>query len=86
MYACMYVCMYVYTYIHMCIDTAYTTCTKMHITHPYTAHPASLPSLHASSLSLGLQIAQSRYYLQTLDPKAGTICILGALGSESCQA
>ena len=30
--------------------------------------------------SLGVQIAQSRYYLQTLDPKVGTICILGALG------
>ena len=30
--------------------------------------------------SLGLQIAQSRYYLQTLDPKVGTFCILGALG------
>ena len=30
--------------------------------------------------SLGLQIAQSRYYSQTLDPKVGTICILGALG------
>ena len=32
------------------------------------------------NLTLGLQIAQSRYYLQTLDPKVGTICILGALG------
>ena len=31
-------------------------------------------------ISLGLQIAQSRYYLQTLDPEVGTICILGALG------
>ena len=31
-------------------------------------------------ITLGLQIAQSRYYLQTLDPKVGTICILGALG------
>ena len=31
-------------------------------------------------LTLGLQIAQSRYHLQTLDPKVGTICILGALG------
>ena len=30
--------------------------------------------------SLGLQIAQSRYHLRTLDPKVGTICILGALG------
>ena len=30
--------------------------------------------------ALGLQIAQSRYYLQTLDPKVGTTCILGALG------
>ena len=25
-------------------------------------------------------MAQSRYYLQTFDPKVGTICILGALG------
>ena len=33
------------------------------------------------SLSLSLQIALSRYYLQTLDPKVGTICILGAPGS-----
>ena len=31
-------------------------------------------------ISLGLQVAQSRYYLQTLDPKVGTICILEALG------
>ena len=31
--------------------------------------------------SLGLQIAQGRYCLQTLDPKVGTICILGALGN-----
>ena len=30
--------------------------------------------------TLGLQIAQSRYYVQTLDPKVGTVCILGALG------
>ena len=34
----------------------------------------------SSFLPLGLQIAQSRYYLQTLDPKVGTICILGVLG------
>ena len=33
-----------------------------------------------SVFPLGLQIAQSRYYLQTLDPKVGTTCILGALG------
>ena len=33
--------------------------------------------------TLGLQIAQSMYYLQTLDPKVGTICILGALGQGS---
>ena len=32
---------------------------------------------------VGLQIAQSRYNLQTLDPKVGTICILGALGDWS---
>ena len=32
------------------------------------------------SNTLGLQKAQSRYYLQTLDTKVGTICILGALG------
>ena len=31
-------------------------------------------------ITLGLQMAQSRYYLQTFDPKVGTICILGALG------
>ena len=31
--------------------------------------------------TLWLQIAQSRYYLQTLDPKVGTVCILGALGA-----
>ena len=31
-------------------------------------------------VTLGLQIAQSRYYLKTLDPKVGTICVLGALG------
>ena len=30
--------------------------------------------------TLGLQIAQSRYCLQTLEPKVGNICILGALG------
>ena len=34
----------------------------------------------ASSLSFGLQIAQSRSYLHTLAPKVGTIYILGALG------
>ena len=33
-----------------------------------------------SFIPLGLQMAQSRYYLQTFDPKVGTICILGALG------
>ena len=32
------------------------------------------------SIALRLQIAQSRYHLQTLDPKVGTICILGVLG------
>ena len=32
------------------------------------------------SYTLGLQIAQSRSYLQTLSPKVGTICILGTLG------
>ena len=32
--------------------------------------------------ALGLQIAQSRYYIQTLGVKVGTICILGALGVE----
>ena len=31
-------------------------------------------------LSLGLQIAQSKSYLETSGPKVGTICILGALG------
>ena len=31
-------------------------------------------------VSLGLHIAQSRYYLQTLDPEVGNICILEALG------
>ena len=36
--------------------------------------------LVSQSLTLGLQKAQSRYYLQTFDPKVGTICILGALG------
>ena len=30
--------------------------------------------------SLGLQIAQTRYYLLTLEPKVGHVCILGALG------
>ena len=43
------------------------------------------PFYAACSLSLGLQIVQSRYYLQTLDPKVGTICILGALGFVSMQ-
>ena len=33
-----------------------------------------------SSISLGLQIAQSRSYLYTLGPKVGSIYILGALG------
>ena len=37
-------------------------------------------SFRTRALSLRLQIAQSRYYLQTLDTKVGTICILGALG------
>ena len=31
-------------------------------------------------VTLVLQIAQSRSYLETLGPKVGTICILGALG------
>ena len=39
-----------------------------------------LRSLPTPVISLALQIAQSRYYLQTLDTKVGTICILGALG------
>ena len=30
--------------------------------------------------TLRLQIARSRYYLSTLDPKVGTVCILGVLG------
>ena len=30
------------------------------------------------SMFMGLQIAQSRYYLQTLDPKAGTLCNTGS--------
>ena len=38
------------------------------------------PMKEAHVISLGLQIAHSRYYLQTLDPKVGNICILGALG------
>ena len=33
-----------------------------------------------SFITLGLQIAQSRYYIQTLSPKVGAICILRALG------
>ena len=33
-------------------------------------------------MSLRLQVAQSRYYLQTLDPKVGAICIRGALGES----
>ena len=35
------------------------------------------------SITLGLQIAQSRSYLYTLRPKVGIICILGALGLVS---
>ena len=38
---------------------------------------------HPGSLSLGLQIAQSKYFLQTLDSKVATICILGAVGYGS---
>ena len=41
-----------------------------------------VPSVGRASLQLfplGPLIAQSRYYLQTLDPKVGTICMLGAL-------
>ena len=38
---------------------------------------------HPGSLSPGLQIAQSRFYVQTLDPKVATICILGAVGYGS---
>ena len=39
------------------------------------------PSLEESGLiTLGLQKAQSRYYLQTLGPQLGIICILGAMG------
>ena len=30
-------------------------------------------------LALGIQIAQCRYYLQTLGPNVGIICILGSL-------
>ena len=51
-----------------------------------TTVAASKNVLHLGSailrycLSLGLQIAQSRSYLQTLHPKVGTIFILGALG------
>ena len=32
------------------------------------------------NLSLGIQIAQCRYYLQPLGPNVGIICILGPLG------
>ena len=39
----------------------------------------------ASTLTLGLQIAQSRSYLYTLGPKVGIIYILGALGLPSLR-
>ena len=32
------------------------------------------------SLALGLQVGQTRSYLQTLDPKVGIVEVLGALG------
>ena len=38
------------------------------------------PFLLQGSLTLRLQIAQSRYDLQALDPNVGIICILGSLG------
>ena len=30
-------------------------------------------------------MAQSRYHLKTLDPKVGTICVLGALGEVHAE-
>ena len=49
-------------------------------TNPRACNALAVPDCHTRSLSLGLQRAQSRYYLQTVDPKVGTLCILGALG------
>ena len=43
-----------------------------------TAWVCGLSKVYPGSLTL--QIAQSRYCLQTLDPKVGTVCILGVLG------
>ena len=42
-----------------------------------------VPIQYPLVVTLGLQIAQSLYYLQTLDPKVGTIRIPGALGLGS---
>ena len=42
--------------------------------------PRYIRSITTRTISLGLQIAQSRSYLYTLGPKVGNIYILGALG------
>ena len=56
-------------------------CVRLSASCSFIYVPVTFSYLYYTRIhTLGLQIAQSRYYLQTLDPKVGTICILGALG------
>ena len=49
----------------------------------YLLKEDSLRVMKRHPISLALQIAQSRSYLHTLEPKVGIIHILGALGCGS---
>ena len=51
--------------------------TELLLREPASATTISLTGL---SFSLGLQIAQSKSYLCTLEPKLGIVYVLGALG------
>ena len=54
---------------------------------PFRHHPRGRlqeqgPRADEPCHTLGIQIAQCRYYLQTLWPNVGIICILGSLGIQ----
>ena len=52
---------------------------------PLDPTAAASPTNTVSNLSLGIQIAQCRQYLQTLGFNVGIICILGSLGYRGSQ-
>ena len=61
---------YIYIYNNVCY-----LCILLGLRVEDTDVPAS-----CASRTLGIQIAQCRYYLQTLGPNVGIIHILGSLG------